>query len=50
MIFELDKDLFEKCKTNCLSRYDLIKDVLVHMHILPEDLKCTKCSNASKPT
>ena len=38
MIFELDKDLFEKCKTNCLSRHDLTKNVLVHLHTLPEDV------------
>ena len=48
MIFEFDKDLFEKCKTNCLSRPDLIKDVLVHLHTLPIDLKCTECYNALK--
>ena len=38
MIFGFDKDLFEKCKTYFLLSPDLIKDVLVHLHTLPEEI------------
>ena len=48
MIFKFDKDLFEKCKTNCLSRPNLIKNVPVHLQTLPEDFKCTECYNTLK--
>ena len=48
MISKFDKDIFEKCKTNCLSRPDLIKDALVYLHTLPENLQCKECSNALK--
>ena len=42
MIFESDKDLYEKYKTNCLLSLNLIKDVLVHLQTLHEDVKSAK--------